>query len=432
MEFTGERYVPGVIGQIKLEHLQRYALCRPSVRGRRVLDLACGEGYGSAMLASAASLVVGIDIDATTVSHARAKYGHLARVEFLLGACDELPLADKSIDVVVSFETIEHHDRQVEMVREIRRVLTPGGLLILSSPNKPVYDEALPDDNPFHVRELHLSELEALLRSQFPHVFFWGQRVGVGSFTYAMGRPASQSPSVLQALTIAGHDVLGAVGTLGRPVYFLAVCSDTPLEAGAFGFDSVILEPADDLYAQLTAQIQHQNEVHREDQAQVDRLQLELETVQAAQNAAVHLLDSLQGIVDELRAQGEVLEATHAAAREASRAEIETLQREVQEEGKALTAAREASRAEIETLQREVQEGGKALAAARIGWQEERAALLLDFGVRITDLERTLATMHRSKSWRWTAPMRDTGYALRCGRQTVASWTERLLRMSDR
>ena len=124
-----------------------------------------------------------------------------------------------------------------------------------------------------------MSELEALLRSQFPHVFFWGQRVGVGSFTYAMGRPASQSPSVLQALTIAGHDVLGAVGALGRPVYFLAVCSDTPLEAGAFGFDSVILEPADDLYAQLTAQIQHQNEVHREDQAQVDRLQLELETV---------------------------------------------------------------------------------------------------------------------------------------------------------
>ena len=67
MEFTGERYVPGVHGEIKLEHLQRYALCRSVIRGRRVLDLACGEGYGSALLAREAKMVVGVDIDAMTV-----------------------------------------------------------------------------------------------------------------------------------------------------------------------------------------------------------------------------------------------------------------------------------------------------------------------------------------------------------------------------
>src|SRR5262249_51789171 len=173
MEFTGERYVPGVGGQIKLEHLQRYALCRPATQGRRVLDLACGEGYGSAMLAATASGVVGVDIDPGVIRHARAAYGHLANAQFVVGACDALPLADNSVDVVVSFETIEHHARQAEMVREIRRVLSPGGLLVLSSPNKPVYDEILPEPNQFHVRELHLSELEALLRSEFPHIAFW-------------------------------------------------------------------------------------------------------------------------------------------------------------------------------------------------------------------------------------------------------------------
>src|SRR5262245_37500562 len=154
MQFTGERFVPGTPGQIKLEHLQRYALCREVVRGKRVLDIACGEGYGSAMLAATAGHVVGIDIDQAAAKHARQTYGHLANVQFASGSCDQIPLANATVEIVVSFETIEHHDRQTEMIREIKRVLTSEGTLLISSPNKPVYAAAAPEPNPFHVREL--------------------------------------------------------------------------------------------------------------------------------------------------------------------------------------------------------------------------------------------------------------------------------------
>src|SRR6185503_1865010 len=133
MEFTGERYVPGVPGAIALEHLQRYVLARELAAGRRVLDIACGEGYGSALLAAGADAVVGVDVDEASVGHAARAYAPLANVAFAAGRCEAIPLRSGSIDLVVSFETLEHHDRHHEMLAEIKRVLVPGGLLVLSS-----------------------------------------------------------------------------------------------------------------------------------------------------------------------------------------------------------------------------------------------------------------------------------------------------------
>jgi len=127
MEFTGERFVPGTAGRMKLEHLQRYALCRGLVRGKRVLDIATGEGYGAAMLCGPASRVIGVDVAADAILHARAKY-RAANVHFVVGACEAIPLAAGSIDVIVSFETIEHLVDHDAMMREFRRVLAPGGL----------------------------------------------------------------------------------------------------------------------------------------------------------------------------------------------------------------------------------------------------------------------------------------------------------------
>ena len=73
--FTGERFVPGCAGEIAYEHWHRYAFARQFVAGKRVLDAACGEGYGSALLASVAASVVGVDIDAPAVAHAAERYG---------------------------------------------------------------------------------------------------------------------------------------------------------------------------------------------------------------------------------------------------------------------------------------------------------------------------------------------------------------------
>jgi len=84
MEFTGERYVPSLRGQIYYEHLHRYAIAARFCGGKRVLDIASGEGYGSALLARTAAEVVGVDIDRRSVDHARATY-YAANLRFMCG-----------------------------------------------------------------------------------------------------------------------------------------------------------------------------------------------------------------------------------------------------------------------------------------------------------------------------------------------------------
>ena len=186
MEFTGERYVPTEAGEIRHEHLHRYAWCARLAKGKDVLDIACGEGYGSAMLAARAKSVVGVDIDDATIEHARGVYRGIVGLQFQRGDAAEIPLADSSIDLVVSFETIEHHDRHREMIAEIRRVLRPGGLLVLSSPNRDVYSQLSGQHNEFHVKELDFRELDTALREQFEDVIYFGQRLAVGSSIFAL------------------------------------------------------------------------------------------------------------------------------------------------------------------------------------------------------------------------------------------------------
>ena len=111
MNYNGERFMPGIDGEIKHTHVHRYALSDEFVRGKTVLDIASGEGYGAALLANTAELVIGVDIDPEAVGHAQRTYARQPNLEFRAGSCDAIPLANQSVDVVTSFETIEHHDQ---------------------------------------------------------------------------------------------------------------------------------------------------------------------------------------------------------------------------------------------------------------------------------------------------------------------------------
>jgi SAM-dependent methyltransferase len=104
LEFTGERMTSAIEGQIEHERLHRYCLARDLCLGLDVLDVASGEGYGSAILAGVARSVVGVDIDEGSVAHAREAY-HLENLRFLQGSAIELPVENASVDAVVSFET---------------------------------------------------------------------------------------------------------------------------------------------------------------------------------------------------------------------------------------------------------------------------------------------------------------------------------------
>ncbi len=166
MDNTGERMIPEASdSNVFWEHLYRYKFATQYAIGRRVLDVACGEGYGAAALLSAgAASVIGVDISAEACSHAREKYGLDARV----GSATSLPLPDRSIDLIVSFETIEHVPEPARFVQECARVLAPSGVLVISTPNVEAYNpERDPANNPFHCSEMTGTEFSTLLISNF-------------------------------------------------------------------------------------------------------------------------------------------------------------------------------------------------------------------------------------------------------------------------
>lgn len=177
MEFTGERFLPELQGEIAYEHWHRYAFAQQLVEGKRVLDIACGEGYGAALLANSAALVVGGDISGAALVEAKIRYADRENLNFVMTSCDLLAFADASFDVVVSFETIEHIATQEAMLVEIKRVLKPEGIFCLSSPNKAEYSDARNYQNPFHIKELYRDELAALLLKFFSETRWFNQKL---------------------------------------------------------------------------------------------------------------------------------------------------------------------------------------------------------------------------------------------------------------
>ena len=238
LEFTGERYVPGTEGEIAQEHWHRYLFARRFVVGKRVLDAACGEGYGTALLSETAADVVGVDIDGRTIEHARERYGGRSNARFVQGSVTTLPLADASVDVIVSFETIEHLQRtdQPRMIDEFARVLAKDGIVIVSSPNRVEYSEARHYSNPFHFGELDRDELDRLLHGVLPAKRWYRQRRYLASALWAEmnggmfeswaadydGASATKAPAAMYFVVIAARDDR----TLPQSQLALSLCSD--------------------------------------------------------------------------------------------------------------------------------------------------------------------------------------------------------------
>jgi len=222
LPWTGERYLPEVQGSIELEHLHRYLFAKQFISGRRVLDIASGEGYGSALLAQSAVSVVGVDISPEAVAHATIKY-QADNLEFRLGSCAAIPLDNNCVDVVVSFETIEHHYEHDEMMGEIKRVLVPGGLLIISCPDKLEYSDLPCYNNPYHVKELYRGEFELLLENNFKHHRMAGQRIVYGSVIFC-----EDGLSKLTSYDIKDQSLSRTSG-VPHAIYLVAIASDSEL-----------------------------------------------------------------------------------------------------------------------------------------------------------------------------------------------------------
>jgi len=241
LAFTGERFIPGVQGEIWLEHWHRYLFAARWASGRRVLDVACGEGYGSALLARSAAHVTGVDVSEQAVAHARAAYAAQQNLEFVAASCTRLPLPDAAFDVVVSFETIEHIEAQEAFLEEIARVLAPGGVLVLSCPNKVEYSDKRDYQNEFHVRELYREELERLVARRFPEIAWHGQRPTFYSVIAPEG--AAGAGELFEAVK---DEPAGAARKLSAPLYYLLVAGRTRADIEAVAPPVSVLADRDD------------------------------------------------------------------------------------------------------------------------------------------------------------------------------------------
>jgi ubiquinone/menaquinone biosynthesis C-methylase UbiE len=246
LEFTGERLttslssVHGVI-----EHLHRYAIAQKITKNKVVLDIASGEGYGSFLLSKSAKKVFGVDIDEKSINHAKDKYGTSKNIEFTVGSTDVIPLEDNSVDVVVSFETIEHHDRHDLMMQEVSRVLKTDGVLLISSPEKSVYCEREPN-NPYHIKELTLDNFSDLLKKNFKNVKLFNQRFVIGSLVHLIDQDSESKFSLFDGdyLQIKNElDYDDDDFCYNKPYFNLALCSNAEnndyLEVGASIFNGV-------------------------------------------------------------------------------------------------------------------------------------------------------------------------------------------------
>lgn len=157
--------------------LARYQFLAPRVRGA-LLDVGCGRGYGFELLRSASTSLTGVDLSRPFLSEAREGY---PMASFAQSTGERLPFRDATFDTIVSFEVIEHLHDDAGFLDELTRLLRPGGLIALSTPNRLFTSDGREQPiNPFHVREYTAPEFEQLLRQRFRQVELFGQQDGTG------------------------------------------------------------------------------------------------------------------------------------------------------------------------------------------------------------------------------------------------------------
>lgn len=191
LKFTGERMIPKLnhSAGFYFEHIARYLYASTYCKGKRVLDVGSGAGYGSFILAQhgKAKSVHGIDIDPETVTYAQKIYGtNSNKVSYAVDSAETLStIKDSSYDIVVCFELIEHITKQSSCISHIKRILKPDGILIISTPNKFTY----PDGNEFHLKELYPKQFEKLIRTHFKQVTMTYQSLHLAQVIQAIEKP---------------------------------------------------------------------------------------------------------------------------------------------------------------------------------------------------------------------------------------------------
>ena len=348
---VADRYVPEAhVGySFEPEHHARYRWAAKLARDRTVLDAGCGTGFGSEILArSGATRVDGFDVSLEAVEHALRRAGELA--EFVVGDLNRIPFPDDAFELVTCFEAIEHVADPFRVMDELRRVVAPGGLVLVSTPNRGVYAAG----NPHHLHELTSEEFATALRERFPHVVVLLQQ------THSTSLIADPETFALADSAVALDVDVRKVASVnpGEEVYSVAVASDAPVPELP---NIAVLGGALDFA-----------ERQRESTAWQERALLS----EAA--AAAERVDAALALASQERSVREL--ASERARREEAQAALASERARREEAQAALAGQREATAAE-----------GRARAS----------------------VESDLRALERSPAWRLTSPLRRARRVLR-------------------
>jgi ubiquinone/menaquinone biosynthesis C-methylase UbiE len=243
MEFTGERFVPDA-GWPRLAnlHWHRYLFAAQWATNKSVLDIGSGEGYGSALLAEQAAQVLAVDVDPNAIAHARETY-RKPNLEFVCSGGQAIPVGDeRNFDLVVCLETIEHlgQQEQGDLLREVKRLIAPRGVLVISTPESEEYNRYLKSKNEHHLHEFSTAEFSDFLGTYFAQVKLFGQRVFTAGVIWPLHEPLREVNENLIGRSNGRLVPLTSTAKVAR--YIVAVCSDAPLPNPA---SSLLLDASD-------------------------------------------------------------------------------------------------------------------------------------------------------------------------------------------
>lgn len=263
---TGERMIPEFHDEklMYAEHVTRYQVIKNIVKGKTILDIASGSGYGTNMLAQTAKKVYGVDVNEQAIGYSKLNYA-AKNIEYKVGDGENIPLPDSSVDVVVTFETIEHIKDYKRFLSEVKRVLKDDGIAVVSTPN----DLEFAEGNHFHLHEFEFGELKELLGKYFKNQKHYFQ----ATWKYVMLAP--DDPMTKKgAIDIPTINM--APLTHKQFLYFYAICSNQSIK---------------EEIAPMAALGEHYSdrslvERHVEKQAHIEYLQMKLEESTAETSAA--------------------------------------------------------------------------------------------------------------------------------------------------
>jgi len=237
LELTGERTLPDVPEENYWyrRHLVVYEWIAARTIGRRVVDMACGEGYGSEVLARGAASVVGVDANPEAHEHARLRYLR-QNLRFERDLVETFR-PQEPCDAVVFLQTIEHVQNPGEILEHFKAMLAPGGVAYVSTPNLLTLAPpgAEKSENPWHVKEYRAGEFRALCEEHFEQVELWGlfhaRKLAAHALALKLGwdgvhRALGITSAFYDRFTpaISARDFALKPGSLDRALDFLAVC----------------------------------------------------------------------------------------------------------------------------------------------------------------------------------------------------------------